>query len=130
MTQKDIKMIEKIMESERMGYASFSYQDGKTAKEALVSTTPENIASLMLHYQVSGMSMKITDIAERLLIETEGAQIKSCVSSELKSAVEDSLNFAESIGEQMCEILEVPKDVAEQYFFEEDQADFMEEMGM
>ena len=30
----------------------------------------------------------------------------------------------------MCEILEVPKDVAEQYFFEEDQAVFMEEMGM
>ena len=130
MTQKDIKIIEKIMDSERMGYACFLSSDGKSAKEYLVSTTPANIASLVRRCCREGASMKVVDMAERVLLETEEAQIKNCTSSELRGAIEDILSLAVSSVEQASEILAVPKETAEQYFFEEDQATYMVEIGM
>lgn len=130
MTLKDIMIIEKIMNSERMGYAFFSSSDGKVVKESLVSTTPDNIASLMSCFCRNGVSMKIKDMTERVLIETEGAQIKNCTSSKLRSTIEDILSLAGSSGGKASEMLVVAKDVAEQYFFEEDQAVSMMEIGV
>ena len=130
MTQDDIEMIEKIMDSENMGYAYLYPADGGEMKSYLVSTRPRSIAAFINCYKQKNMRIVITDMAERPMIEVRGAKIEKCADSKLKNVLADILSSGRHCEKQREEALAVPKDAADQYFFEEDQAVAVMEAGM
>ena len=130
MTQDDMEMIEKIMDSENMGYAYLYPADGGETKSYLVSTQPRSIAALVNCYKQEDMRIVITDMAERSIIEVHGAKIEKCADSKLESAIADRLSSGRHCEKQREEALAVSKDAADQYFFEEDQAVAVMEAGM
>ena len=130
MTQDDIEMIEKIMDSGRMGYAYLYPEDGRETKSYLVSTQPRILVDFINCYRQEGMRIVVTDIAERPLVEIHGTKIKGCSELKLKNAILDSLNSGRHCGEQREGLPAVPIETADQYFFEEDQAVAVMEAGM
>lgn len=130
MTQDDMEMIEKIMDSENMGYAYLYPADGSETKSYLVSTQPRSIAAFVNCYKQADMRIVITDMAERSIIEVYGAKIEKCADSKLESAIADSLSLGGHCENQRERIPAVPKEAADQYFFEEDQAVTVMEAGM
>mgnify|MGYP005757512293 FL=1 len=130
MTQDDMEMIEKIMDSENMGYAYLYPAGGGETKSYLVSIRPRSIAAFVNCYKQADMRIVITDMAERPMIEVHGAKIVKCADSKLESAIADSLSSGRHCEKQREEALAVSKDAADQYFFEEDQAVAVMEAGM
>ena len=130
MTQDDIEMIEKIMDSGKMGYAYLFPSDGGETKGYLVSIQPQNIAEFVNCYSQEGMRIIITDMAERPVIEVHGAKIEVCTDFKFGNIVTDKLNSGRNHGEQNTSLLAVPKETADQYFFAEDQAVTAIEAGM
>lgn len=45
--EKEKSMVEKILDSERVGYAYFYPSDGGNRQEFFISTTPENMANFL-----------------------------------------------------------------------------------
>lgn len=130
MTQDDIEIIEKIMDSGRMGYAYLFPPDGGETKGYLISTQPKSIAEFVNYYSQEGMRIIITDMAERPVIEVHGAKIEVCTDLKLGNIVADKLNSGRNHGEQSTSLLVVPKETADQYFFAEDQVVTAMEAGM
>ena len=130
MTQDDIEMIERIMDSENMGYAYLYPADGGETKSYLVSTQPRSIAAFVNCYKQEDMRIVITDMAERPIIEVHGAKIEKCTAPKLENAIVDRLSSGRHCEGQRKEALAVPKDASDQYFFEEDQEVAVMEAGM
>lgn len=70
MEQKDREMIEKIMDSGSIAYAYVYPRGGSVRQEYLISATPENIANFLGSHMFGVDKMIITDIADRLILDT------------------------------------------------------------
>lgn len=130
MTQDDIEMIEKIMDSGRMGYAYLYPEDGRETKGYMVSTQPKRLADFVNCYSQKGMRIIITDMAERPVMEVHGTKIEVCTNLKLENFVANSLISGGNHVEQKASLLAVPKETADQYFFAEDQMVTAMETGM
>ena len=60
--EKEKSMVEKILDSERVGYAYFYPSDGGKRQEFYISTTPENLANFLGSHYLDAEKMVITDI--------------------------------------------------------------------
>ena len=112
MKKEDTEMMLRIFETERAGYAYLYPSDGGERKEDYISTTAENIANYIGSHMFEAEKIVITDMCDRLILDTCGYFINSCPNQEF------------------CKVLSVSRDVAEQYFREEDEAATMAEIGM
>lgn len=74
MDQKTIDMMEKIMDTERMGYAYVYPSDGGARDEYLIATTPENMANFIGSRFPDVQKMVITDFLDRLILDTCGGE--------------------------------------------------------
>ena len=81
--KKEKSMIERIQDSERVGYAFFYPSDGGNRQEFYISTTPENLANFLGSHYLDAEKMVITDIADRLILDTIGGYINNCPDQEL-----------------------------------------------
>ena len=129
MEQKDREMIEKILDSGSIAYAYIYPRGGSARQEFMISATPENIANFLGSHFYDSEKMIITDIADRLILDTFGGFINSCPDQRLCREIVPILAPIQQ-GDEPGEIIGVCREVADQYFFEEDQKVTMAEMMM
>lgn len=130
MRKEDSDMIAKIYDSERVGYGYLYPVDGGARQDSMISTTPENIANYIGSHMYDAQKIVITDMCDRLVLNTCGCFIDSCPDQKL---CKDIIPFLAPIqmGEKKAEeVLGVSMEVANEYFAEEDEAVTMAEIGM
>lgn len=130
MDQKAIDMMEKIMDTERMGYAYVYPSDGSAREEYLIATTPENMANFIGSRFPDVQKMVITDFLDRLILDTCGGFIDTCPNRKLCMEINSHL-VPIQIGEKEAgEVLQLDRQQADAYFAAEDRAAAMAEYGM
>lgn len=130
MRKEDSDMIEKIFDSERVGCAYLYPRDGGARQDSMISTTPENIANYIGSHMYDAQKIIITDMCDRLVLNTCGCFIDSCPDQKLCRDIIPFLAPIQMGEKEAGEVLEVSMDVANEYFAAEDEAVTMAEMGM
>jgi hypothetical protein len=82
MKKEDTEMMLRIFETERAGYAYLYPSDGGERKEDYISTTAENIANYIGSHMFEAEKIVITDMCDRLILDTCGYFINSCPNQE------------------------------------------------
>ena len=127
---KEKSMMEKIQDSGRVGYAYFYPSDGGNRQKFYISTTPENLANFLGSHYLDAEKMVITDIVDRLILDTVGGYINNCPDQELCREIIPYLAPIQRGEKNAGEILMVTRDEADAYFMAEDEAVTMAEYGM
>ncbi len=136
MDQKTIDMMERIMDTERMGYA-YVYPSAGDAmgkenpmEEYLIATTPENMANFVGSRFMGVQKMIITDLWDRLILDTCGGFIDTCPDQKLCMEINSHLAPIQMGEKEAGEILQLDRQQADVYFAAEDRAAAMAEYGM
>lgn len=130
MNQKEKQMVERIMESKTIGYAYLYPVDGEVRKEYLIATTPENLANFVGSHFKDARQIIITDMLDRLILDTTGGFLNQCPNQELCREILQSLVPIQRGETELGEVLVVERDIADEYFMEEDQMVTMAELSM
>ena len=130
MNQKEKQMVERIMDTEAIGYAYLYPADGEQRKEYLTSTTPENLANFVGSHFMDAQHMIVTDMLDRLILDTAGGFLNRCQNQNLCREILKSLAPIQMGEAESGEILAIDRDTADEYFREEDQAVTMAELSM
>ena len=128
--KSDKSMMERIQDSERVGYAYFYPSNGGNRQEFYISTTPENLANFLGSHYLDAERMVVTDIVDRLILDTIGGYINNCPDQELCREIIPYLAPIQRGEKNAGEILMVTRDEADAYFMAEDEAVTMAEYGM
>lgn len=85
MKQEDIDKVGKMLyESEGfMGYAYLYLVDGGERKEFVFEMRPDNIANFLGTHQMDAEKIILTDLADRLILDTIGGFIDRCPNQKL-----------------------------------------------
>lgn len=127
MTKEVMCMMDKIHDSGRVGYAYFYPNDGGSKQEFYISTTPENIANYLGSHLYDAKKIIITDICDRLILDTYGGFINHCPDQHLCREIISHLVPIQMGEKEAGEILMVSREEADAYFMEEDAAVTMAE---
>ena len=127
---KEKSMMEKIQDSGRVGYAYFYPSDGGKRQEFYISTTSENLANFLGSHYLDAEKMIITDIVDRLILNTIGGFINNCPDQRLCREIISYLAPIQMGDKEVGEILMVTRDEADAYFHAEDQEVTMAEYQM
>lgn len=128
--EKEKSMVEKILDTERVGYAYFYPSDGGNRQEFFISTTPENMANFLGSHFYDAEKMIITDMVDRLILNTYGGFINTCPDQKLCAEIIPYLAPIRMGEKETGEILMVTKEESDMYFAAEDQAVTMAECQM
>ena len=142
MDKKTIDMVNRIMDTGRMGYACVYPSDGDAMgegkpmgkenprEEYLIATTPENMANFVGSHFLDAQKMVITDFVDRLILDTCGGFIDTCPDQKLCMEINSHLAPIQMGEKEAGEILQLDRDQADAYFAAEDRAAAMAEYGM
>ena len=130
MAEKEKSMVEKILDTERAGYAYFYPSDGGNWQEFFISTTPENMANFLGSHFYDAEKMIITDMVDRLILDTYGGFINTCPDQKLCAEIIPYLAPIQMGEKEAGEILIVTRAESDIYFAAEDQAVTMAECQM
>lgn len=83
MNKKDMEQVEKVMDGFHVGYAYLYSNDGGERQEYVFDMTPENIANFIGNHQSDASKMILTDMLDRLILDTAGGFINNCPNQEL-----------------------------------------------
>ncbi len=128
--QKESSMVEKIFDSERAGYAYLYPIAGGSRQEYFISTTPENMANFLGSHFYDAEKMVITDMCDRLILDTCGGFINNCPDQKLCREIIPYLAPIQMGEKKAGDILMVSKEAAEAYFAAEEEAVTMAECSM
>ena len=98
MAEKEKSMVEKILDTERAGYAYFYPRGGGNRQEFFISTTPENMANFLGSHFYDAEKMIITDMVDRLYQYLPGSEVVfrdyslSCTDSDGREGSRGNLN--------------------------------------
>ena len=129
MDQKTIDMVNRIMDTERMGYAYVYPSDGSAREEYLVSTTPENLADFISSHRDANR-LTVTDIADRPLLDVSGGLINGNPGPEVRTKILTQLAQIQTGEKAAGEVLQLDRRQADEYFAAEDRGATMAEYGM
>ena len=130
MAEKEKSMVEKILDTERAGYAYFYPSDGGNRQEFFISTTPENMANFLGSHLYDAEKMIITDMVDHLILDTYGGFINTCPDQKLCAEIIPYLAPIQMGEKEAGEILMVTREESDMYFAAEDQAVTMAECQM
>lgn len=130
MNQKEKQMVEQIMDVEAIGYAYVYPGDGGARKEYLVATTPENLANFVGSHFKDVQQMIITDMMDRLILDTTGGFLNQWPNQDFRQELLQSLVPIQMGVTEPGNILAVDRNIADEYFMEEDQMATMAELSM
>ena len=116
--EKEKSMVEKILDTERAGYAYFYPSDGGNRQEFFISTTPENMANFLGSHFYD---------AEKMILDTYGGFINTCPDQKLCAEIIPYLAPIQMGEKEAGEILMVTREESDMYFAAEDQAVTMAE---
>lgn len=85
MNEEDRKAVETMLENSegRLGYAYLYPSDGGERKEIVFEMTPENMAQFIGAHPYDAEKIILTDMCDRLILETSGGFIDRCPNQEL-----------------------------------------------
>ena len=147
MDQKTIDLVNRIMDTGRMGYAYVYPSDGETMgeeqpmgekspigernlrEEYLVATTPENLADFISSHR-DAHRITVTDIADRFLFDVSGCVINGNPGPGVRTKILTRLAQLQTGEEADGEVLQIGRQQADAYFAAEDRAVTMAEYGM
>ncbi len=141
MDQKTIDMVNRIMDTGRMGYAYVYPSDGHTMgeehpigernlrEEYLVATTPENLADFISSHR-DAHRITVTDIADRPLLDVSGGFINGNPEPGVRTKILTRLAQLQTGEEADGEVLQIGRQQADAYFAAEDRVVTMAEYGM
>ncbi len=124
------KMMERIMDTERVGYAHLYSRGEEGLQEFYISTTPENIANFLGSHYYDAEKMILTDICDRLILDTCGGFVNNCPDQKLCREIIPYLAPIQMGEKEAGEVLMVSRAEADAYFAAEDEAVTMAECGM
>ena len=132
MNQEKINAVKKMMMDSdgRLGYAYLYPLDGGERKEFLFEMTPENIANFIGSHQWDTEKIILTDMLDRLLLETTGGFIFDCPDQNLCREINSHLVPVQMGEKSAGKVLSVDRKAAEEYFALEDEAVTMAGYGM
>lgn len=130
MEEKEQNMMDKIFDSERIGYAYLYPSDGGERQEYFISTTPQNLAYFIGSHMYDADKMTITDICDRLILDTCGGYIDNCPDQKLCREIIPHLAPIQMGETEAGEILMVTRTEADAYFAAEEEAVTMAECRM
>lgn len=130
MKQEAYDMVERIMDTEMMGYAYLYPRGEEMRNEYLISTTPENLANFIGSHFTDAGKMVITDVMDRLIVDTVGGFLDTCPDQKLCRELIGRLAPIQMGEQEPGEILAVDREMSEEYFREEDQMITMMELSM
>lgn len=112
MTKKEIEAVEQLMEGYHVGYAYLYPLEGVERQEYVFDMTPENITNFIGSHLHASQKMVLTDMFDRLILETSGENISSCPNQELCNKI---LSILAPIQSGDSEVKEFPIVTREQY---------------
>ena len=130
MDQMITDMMNRIMDSERMGYAYLYPSGGGERQEYILSTTPENMANFIGSHFCDAEKIVVTDILDRLIVDTCGGFLNTCPDQGLCHEIISFLASIQMGEKEAGELLVIGRQQAEEYFAAEDAAATMAEYGM
>lgn len=130
MDQMITDMMDRIMDSERMGYAYLYPSGGGERQEYILSTTPENMANFIGSHFCDAEKIVVTDILDRLIVDTCGGFLNTCPDQNLCHEIISFLAPIQMGEKEAGELLVIGRQQAEEYFAAEDAAATMAEYGM
>lgn len=86
MKQEDIEKVEKVeqaIDGFNVGYAYLYPNDDSARQEYVFDMTPENIANFLGSHQFDAEKIVLTDMLDRLILDTTGGFINNCPNQEL-----------------------------------------------
>ena len=91
MDEKLRDKVEKIMEEGNVGYAYLYLNNSVLGEGFVFSMTPENIANFLGSHFLEARKMILTDLADRLILDTYGGFVDHCQDKELLVKILDTL---------------------------------------
>ena len=122
MKKETIQMMDKILDSEMVGYAYINPRGGGNRQRFFISTTPENMANFLGSHMAGADKLTITDMCDRPILEAADGVITNSKSPDLRRKVNVCLAAIQKGTRQAGEVLEVSRREADLYFLAEDQA--------
>lgn len=130
MKQNDIEAVEKAMDGYRVGYAYLYPSDGGNRQEFVFDMTPENVANFIGGHLEDAEKIVLTDMLDRLILDTVGGFINNCPNQEMCQQVIIHLAPIQ-LGETLAEeVSMVTRDLFEQYTAMEEAAVMQAEISM
>ena len=83
MKQEDIEKVEQAIDGFYVGYAYLYPNDGSARQEYVFDMVPEKIANFLGSHQSDAEKIILTDMLDRLILDTAGGFINNCPNQEL-----------------------------------------------
>ena len=122
MKKEEEEMLERIFDTETIGYACLYPAGGGMRQESVVATTPENLANYIGSHFHDAEKIVITDMCDRLILNTYGGFINQCPDQNLCREINSCLVPVQMGEKSAGEVLSVDRKAAEEYFALEDEA--------
>lgn len=141
MDKKTIDMVNRIMDTGRMGYACVYPSDGDAMgegkpmgkenprEEYLIATTPENMADFIGKH-CDAHRITVTDVADRPILEASGGLINGSLEPGMRTKIISRLAQIQKGEMAAGEVLQIERSKSDAYFAAEDRAVTMAEYGM
>ena len=130
MDEKLREKVEKIMEDGNVGYAYLYLNNSVLGEGFVFSMTPENIANFLGSHFLEARKMILTDLSDRLILDTYGGFVDHCQDKELLVKILDTLVPIQRGMEKAQEFPIVTRDEYDEYGRWEDEQVTMAEMSM
>ena len=130
MDEKLREKVEKIMEEGNIGYAYCYPSDQSPRQEFVFSMTPENIANFLGSHFCDAKQMVLTDLMDRLILDTYGGFINTCPDQNLCREILCHLAPIQMGDKEAEEFPIITRDEYDEYGRWEDEQVTMAEMSM
>ena len=129
MKKKDMEQVKKVMDGFHVGYAYlYSYNGG--SQEFVFDMTPENIANFLGSHYFDAEKMILTDMQDRLILNTIGGFIDYCPDQDLCRKILPNLIVIQRGEMDAAKFPIVTREMFEEYCDMEEQAVMEAEISM
>lgn len=115
MKQEDIEKVEQAIDGFNVGYAYLYPNDDSARQEYVFDMTPENIANFLGSHQFDAEKIVLTDMLDRLILDTTGGFINNCPNQELCKNIITFLAPIQIGEKEATEFSMVTRELYEQY---------------
>lgn len=115
MSKKEMEQVEKVMNGFHVGYAYLYPNDGGQRQEYVFDMTPENIANFIGSHQFDATKMILTDMLDRLILDTAGGFINNCPNQELCRQILPNLMVIQTGAVEASEFPMVTRELFDEY---------------
>ena len=130
MKKEEEEMLERIFDTETIGYACLYPAGVGMKQESVIAATPENLANYIGSHFFDAEKIVVTDMCGRLILDTYGGFINQCPDQNLCREINSHLVPVQMGEKSAGEVLSVDRKAAEEYFALEDEAVTMAGYGM